>query len=120
MSCSQVNTFSVHSDYESYFAAKVKGFKGGQLRFYFKHWENITSDPEILTIVRGDVLDFISVPPICHGGRSITLSPKEKVLVSVEIQSLLDREIIVPSIHEKLEYVSPIFPVFNKFGKSSP
>ena len=96
-----------------YLEKRVKNFKGGQLRFHVKQWEQLTSDPEILHIVSGDSLDFVSDPPVSHGGTLIKLTDNDKVLLALEIQSLLDRDIIVPSTHERIEYVSPIFPVYN-------
>lgn len=38
------------------------GFKAGNTKFHLKVWENFSSDPEILNIVRGIKIPFISQP----------------------------------------------------------
>ena len=69
---------------------KVDDFKGGQLRHYIKNWETLTSDQGILNTVRGDTIEFDSMPPARHfvSNRSI---PSERHLLNIEIIDLLGK-----------------------------
>ena len=87
----------------------VQLFKGGQIANHFLEWKNFTSDPKILSIVAGDVIDFDCVPPIKHSSYAIPFSKAEKEWTTIEIKKMLSKGVIAVSRHEKIEYISPIF-----------
>ena len=78
--------------------------KAGCIANQLSEWEKITSDPEILFTVSVIPLDFSE--EIDHKSSVIQskFSPKEEMLLSVEIKNLIKE-----SQHEEREYISPIF-----------
>ena len=50
-------------------------FKAGEVSCHFDTWESLTSDPEILQIVQGDVINFTYKPPISHTARKCQVCP---------------------------------------------
>ena len=76
-----------------------------------REWEKLTSDPEILTAIRGDVIDFVIPPPVNHEARPCAVADELKMKIETEIQSMLSNKIIKVSQREEYEYVSPIFSV---------
>ena len=89
----------------------VKNFEAGQVSQHFHEWEKLTSDPEILRIVAGDIITFESDPPVQYSVKNCNVSSETRALMDQEIQSMLKKKIIVPSYHEDGEFLSPIFPV---------
>ena len=73
-----------------------------------ENWKHLTSDKEILQVIEGDIIEFESTPPERHSYNA-KFSESEIELVDLEILKLLQKEVIVPSIPEKSEFVSPIF-----------
>ena len=65
-----------------------------EVRVFFANWQKITSDCTVLDMVKGCTLEFATYP---HH----TYQPKEKI----ELQRLLDKGIIIPSDHEKCEFI---------------
>ena len=76
----------------------------------------LTSDPEILQIVQGDTISFVSEPPQKSVVKRCNVSKDTKRLMDAEIESMLKKKIIVRSTHENGEYLSPIFPVPKQDG----
>ena len=76
-----------------------------------REWEKLTSDPEILRAIRGDVIDFVKFPPVNHEARPCAVADELKMKIETEIQSMLSNKIIKVSQREENEYVSPIFSV---------
>ena len=72
-------------------------------------WEALTSDPEILQIVRGYKIDFESEPVQYRVPKEIGFSPAEAAAVDAEVTKFLDKRIIAPSEHEPGEFISNIF-----------
>ena len=73
----------------------------------------MTSDEEILNVIRGDSIEFDSIPPIQHFCRNQKVSEHNAQLIDLEIEKLLKIGVIVQSHPERTEFVSPIF-VFPK------
>ena len=67
----------------------MKNFKAGQVALHFNEWESLTSDPEILQIVQGDVIHFTDDPPVVHETRKCGVSPDTHTLMDTEIQTML-------------------------------
>ena len=89
----------------------VENFQAGQVSQHFHEWEKLTSDPEILRIVAGDTITFESEPPVQYSVKNCNVSSETKALMDQEIQTMLNKKIIVPTYHEHGEFLSPIFPV---------
>ena len=88
-------------------ATKVQFIAGNVKNQYF-NWLKITSDKTILNMVKGCIIDFES-PPTQTYQPDCKFSVEEHGIVRGEIIKLLDKQVIVPSTHEKDEFVSPIF-----------
>lgn len=56
------NFMSLIPALKDYFTAKADYFKAGRLVSFLKNWKEITSDPEILSMVRGQHIKFNSMP----------------------------------------------------------
>ena len=110
----QVTISLLVDDLKCYFLKKVELFKGGQLRHYLEVWASLTSDKEILNIISGDNLEFITeTPPSRSQLKPIRLSASHKTALNAEIDKLLSKNIITISKHEEGEFISQIFPVTN-------
>ena len=73
----------------------------GRLKHFLTRWEKLTSDPVILEFVKGVKIEFQSgVPPTQHTGRTSRVNAQEQGLVECEIEKLLQKGVIVPSVHE--------------------
>ena len=94
----------------------AKKFEAGQVANHLHGWENLTSDTEILRTVAGDIINFENSPPERASARNCNVSSDTRELMDQEIQSMIDKKIIVPSHHESGEFLSPIFPVAKPDG----
>ena len=94
-----------------YLQAKVKHFTAGQIKYYFHHWQKITSDKYILQMVAGDLIEFNGPPPIDNSCPNNHISNDTISKVKMEINSLLASRVVIPCQHEATEFVSPIFTV---------
>ena len=121
---------SVHSDLKSQtevcflspslllsISNSMKNFQAGQVSEHLHEWEQLTSDPEILQIVEGDIIRFESEPPERQTARQCNVSEETKVLMDEELLGMLDKKIVKKTIHEQGEFLSPIFPVPKPDGK---
>ena len=95
----------------------MKNFQAGQVSEHLHEWEQLTSDPEILQIVEGDIIRFESEPPERQTARQCNVSEETKVLMDEELLGMLDKKIVKKTIHEQGEFLSPIFPVPKPDGK---
>lgn len=86
-------------------------FVAGNLANHLEEWSNITSDPVILNMIKGERIEFETHAPQCHGRDSVLGVSQEDInSIDIEIQKLLTQQVIVESCHEDKEYVSQIFP----------
>ena len=72
-------------------------------------WQSITSDPEILEMVKGlpiECNDMGSLPQT--RAYQISFPPEQKLFLENEIKVLLAKGVIVKTIHEPGEFMSPI------------
>ena len=72
-----------------YLQAIVKLFTAGQIKYYFHHWQKITSDKYILQMVAGDLIEFNGPPPIDNSCPNNHISNGTISKVKMEINSLL-------------------------------
>ena len=96
--------------------ALVSNFRAGNVANCILQWQALTSDPEILQIVRGDVINFEGNPPANSIARNCNVSADTEARMNKEIRDMLEKGIIVPSSYEQGEYVSPIFPISKPDG----
>ena len=74
----------------------VTKFVGGKVAWpdHVKQWEKLTSDPEILQIIKGDIIKFISEPPAKHQARPCLVSHDNEKLIDREVEDMLNNGII--------------------------
>ena len=61
----------------------------------------MTNDPNILSKISGDKIEFVDAPRIQHKARSPQFSDEEINLIKDEIDNLLTKGIIEETCHEK-------------------
>ena len=63
----------------------VQNFKAGQVSEHLQEWVQLTSDPEILRIVQGDIILFESEPPERQTVRKCNVVGETKNLMHEEV-----------------------------------
>lgn len=81
----------------------IDNFKGGRVKQF------LTSDNEILSIIQGLQLEFISNPHQSRIIRQRKFCDSESLAIDNEIKNLIDKSVIVESQHEDDQFLSPIF-----------
>ena len=79
-----------------------------------KTWKKLTTNPEILDTVKGDIIEFENDIPIFHLSKNPTFTESETMLIEKEIKKVPSKNIIVESVHEEIEFISPIFIEYKK------
>ena len=98
------------------FLALADAFQAGKIATRLLEWKRLTSDPEILRMVSGDVIEFDGDVPSKHFAQKCNISSADVIMVGKVISDLLNKNIVVPSTIERKQFVSPIFPVINHDG----
>lgn len=66
---------------------------GAHLPFFISQWEEISSSPSVLCLVRGVSLEFNAQPPLIHAHRAADsargLPPHKQILLRMEVKPLL-------------------------------
>ena len=96
--------------------ALVEQYSAGNISSALKHWEKLTSDKNIIAILKyGLSLQFMSLPqpkpPFTY-----VLDAEATQMVDTEIEKLLKTGAVVPTTITSSDYFSPIFPRTNKDG----
>ena len=69
-------------------------FRAGNFKRFNENWENLTSNPWVLNIIKpGLKLDFIG-PPEQNVYRQLSLSVEERLIIDKEIDKLLDKKVV--------------------------
>ena len=86
----------------------------GRLKHFLKNWKVLTSDPHILEIVEGYQIPFLSILQQVKPPAAIQFSEKDKSLIDLEIQAMLEKGTIqiVKELHG--QFLSPLFLVEKK------
>ena len=92
-----------------YFTKRADSFQAGQLNHKLCEWRKITSDSEVLQTVYWEKIEFNNVPHQVKAPKENSFSKTEQLVVEQEIRKLLLKGIIVKSVHEPDEFISPIF-----------
>lgn len=99
-----------------YFKFKAEKFHAGQIAKHLASWRTITSDSEVLESVSGQHIEFSSLPVSTCSFSKTVAKPGEFNTFESEICKLLKKGVIVPSVNEKIQFVSPIFLRLKKDG----
>ena len=92
-----------------YFEGKVSQSYAGQLSCYLHEWKSLTSDPEILETVSGQLIEFEQCPAQLTKPLQLQWSNTESQFIDSEIEILLQKGVIRPSTNEPGQFISPIF-----------
>ena len=86
-----------------------KPFVAGRTNQCLPEWVKLTTDPEILDIVKHCHIEFSQDPCLFsfHGQRNFNSG--QQAIVNEEVDKLLDLWVLSPSRHEQGECLSPIF-----------
>ena len=86
-----------------------KPFVAGRTNQCLPEWMKLTTDPEILDIVKHCHIEFSQDPCLFsfHGQRNFNSG--QQAIVNEEVDKLLDLGVLSPSRHEQGECLSPIF-----------
>lgn len=107
---------------ENYGIKKLQVTVGsGNLKNHLTFWKSLTTDSKILEIIQGCKIEF-SMMPYQHNPR-ITPIPKNMTkltLIQEEIDSLLQKQAIIPVMETPKEFISTIFLVPKKSGGMRP
>ena len=94
---------------KQHFTLQINHFKGGRLAHFCHEWEKITSDREILDIVRGQRIEF-DTEPFQNSPRSQSkFTDAEQAVIRSEISKLVNKSVIVRTQHEPGEFISSVF-----------
>ena len=77
--------------FKSLLLSKVNNFRGGQLEKHVRQWRKLTNDPNILSIISDDKIEFFDAPRIQYKARSPKFLDEEINLIKVEIEKLLTK-----------------------------
>ena len=94
---------------KEHFKLQIHHFKGGRLAHFLHEWEKITSDREILDIVKGQHIEFETEPFQKYMRSQSNYSDAEQSVIRSEITKLLSKSVIVCTQHEPGEFISPVF-----------
>ena len=71
--------------FKSLLLSKVNNFRGGQLEKHVRQQRKLTNDPNILSIISGDKIEFADAPRIQNKVRSPQFSDEETNLIKDKI-----------------------------------
>jgi hypothetical protein len=88
----------------------------GRLKHFVDRWRQLTSDPVILNYVMGVNIEFNDQHPSQYAAKVRHFNMSETAIIGNEINKLLSKGVIIPSIHEPGEFISSIFLRLKKDG----
>ena len=100
-----------------YLQQQVKNFQAGQISHNYEKWAVLTSDHNILQLVKESLIDFINDPPVQSSYPHSSVNRDHLEAVSLEIKPLRTKKVIIPSIHEPGEFILHIFSVPKPYDK---
>ena len=90
--------------FKSLLLTKVNNFRGSQLEKHVRQWKKLTNDPNILSIISGDKIEFVDAQRIQHKARSPQFSDEEINLIQDETDKLFTKGVIKETCHEGKEF----------------
>jgi len=91
----------------------------GRLKNFQRAWEKLTKDQEILSIIKGYQIPFIT-NPIQNSVRNVQMKKEQKVLVDKEVSDMLRKGAIRLCQNQPNQYLSTLFLVGKKDGGYRP
>ena len=88
---------------------QVKNFRAGRLADHLDFWKSLTSDRNILNTVKGLSLELFKYPYQKFVPHEYKFTDVEKAALSIEIDKMLEKHIIVKADWEDEQYISNIF-----------
>ena len=89
--------------------SQIQSFKAGSISKCYSRWLDLTSDPEVLSTVKGQLIEFTSTPYQDRVPTQKTFSAEESAIIQSEIDKLLQKEVIAPARNEPGQFISTIF-----------
>ena len=86
-------------------------FIAGRLKQFLPQWEKITTDPEVLQTVQGCTIEFVNntIPSQQGNVCESHFSREKSIVISTEIEKLLEKQVLEKVESEDGEFISPIF-----------
>ena len=92
----------------------------GRLGHFLPNWRRITNDPTILEMIQGYKLEFTSTPVQSTVRRPLQFSCSETAKIDLEISALLEKEALHVVKPVSDQFISNLFLVPKRDGKSRP
>ena len=106
----QVSNFELYVEHiKQLLSCQIQYFKAGSISTCYSRWLDLTSDPEVLSTVKGQPIEFISTPFQERVPPQKIFSAKESTIIQSEINKLLQKEVIVTASNEPGQFISTIF-----------
>ena len=106
----QVSTFEFHAEKaKQLLLSQIQSFKAGSISKCYSRWLDLTSDPEVLSTVKGQLIEFTSTPYQDRVPKQKKFSAEESTIIQSEIDKLLQKEVIEPARNEAGQFISTIF-----------
>ena len=102
----QVSTFEFHVEKtKQLLLSQIQSFKAGSISKCYSRWLDLNSDPEVLSTVKGQLIEFTSTPYQDRVPTQKKFSAEESTIIQSEVDKLLQKEIIVPARNEHIYYI---------------
>ena len=88
---------------------KIQCFTAGSLSKFYSRWLELTSDPEVLSTVKGQFIEFTTTPYQDRVPAQKKFCAVESTIIQSEINKLLQKEVIKPARNEPEQFISTIF-----------
>ena len=112
-----VDRSKVHLLVRNLFHVKVRQAPlAGRLKFYSEHWEKLTQDVDILSIVQGFKIPFSQIPFQYDPPQLARVNQKERLQINSEIKEMFKKDAIQQVKSEPGEFLSNLFLVNKKDG----
>ena len=102
----------------NYLALQVMSYRAGNISSALTKRQTLTSDRTIISIIKHGLTLRLDSPPPGNTPNQYKLNKTDTKLVDQEIQSLLHKGVIVPTVEEENDHFSPIFLRLNKDGST--
>ena len=84
-------------------------FVAGNIKNCVNEWVKLTNDTHVLETVKGCRIDLVQTPYQSLLPKPLSVSDQEAKIIDSEIETMIQKQVIVPSEHEEGEFVSGIF-----------
>ena len=111
----------VHPVVKNLFSSRIPDIPlAGRLKHFLKNWQILTQDPEILNIVQGYRIPFLTEPKQKQAPKPCVIPGDQIPLVNQEIQSMLEKGAVQIVHPVEKQFLSNIFLVGKKEGGNRP